>query len=486
MSPVALRPGHQVNLKTNPPSRTEPTDTGTAFFVGFAEKGDPLAPVLIRNMNDYQTYFGNRVAIGALYDAADTFFREGGSRLYLMRVVGPTPVRASIVLKDNAAANTLTVTAKNAGAWGLQLRIAVVAGVAPGSVQIVVTDLATGTVLEQSPDCLTKQDIITWSSTSVYVTATDTGPSVLMPVAAAAATMTGAATGDETNAVDAQWTAALGFISTIYGPGQVAMPGRTTDPAHTALIAHAKANNRMALLDVADSATVATLQTSALTSRATNDGQYAAMFAPFLTIPGLAPNTVRVIAPSSFVAALMARVDATDGPATPAAGDAGQANYVIGTNFAYTDAQRDTLNTTGINVIRSMLSGVRLYGYRTLTDPVANPNWVQLNHARLYMSIYALAGNVLESHTFRKMDGRGIEFGRLDSDINAMLQPFWGDGSLYGDSAGESFSIDTSIAVNTPAEQLLGNLHALIALRMSPFAELVILDVVKVPITQSL
>lgn len=486
---VALRPGRQVNLKTTPPSRTAPTDTGQFFCVGMSEKGDPTKPVLCRNMNDFALFFGQRVAYGLMWDCADVFFREGGTKFWGMRVIGPAPVTATLILKDTGTVNSVTVNAKNAGAWGLNIKVGVVAGNGAGTIQIQITDLANN-VLEQSPDLLAKSDIVNWAANfSNYINAVDLGTGLQL-VVAAPVVLTGAATGNEASAVDAQWQTAINAITPAYGPGQVAMPGRTTDPAHLAILAHCASqqpqNNRFGLLDVADSATTSALTTSAATARATLNGQYGMMVAPFLTIPGLVANSVRTIPPSPVVAALMAASDAIQSPAVPAAGNNGQTSFVVGTDFDYTDAQRDTLNTGGVMLIRPMLGGFRLYGYRTLADPISQASWIQANWSRLAMAVIAQAGNILEGDIFALMDGKQIEFVKLAGKLIGMLQPYYLDGSLYGTNPSDAFQVDTSLSVNTPAEQALGNLHAQIALRMTPFAELVVLDIIKVPTTQSL
>lgn len=487
MTATAYRPGKIITLKSAPPNRSQPTDSGVAFMVGLTSQGPTSRPQLIHNMSEWLIYFGVRTALGAsLYDSAETYFREGGNQLYVMRVVGPNPVTATLILKDTAAANAITVNAENPGAWGLGLKIQVIAGQAASSTRIQVWD-TTGTILlDQSPDLLTHLDAVNWSQTSLYVNIVDLGTGLPQLNVAAQAALTGSATGDEANAVDAQYLNALNFIDTSFGPGQVMIPGRTTDPAHTQLVAHAAANNRIALLDVSDSATTSSLLTSAATVTTTGNGKYAAIFGPWLTIPGLTPNTVRTIPASGFAAALMARNDSQNSPAVPAAGNNGQAQFVLTATQNYTDANRDALNTAGFNVIRNMLGGVRIYGYRTVADPVNDPYNIQLGQARLLMEIVAQIGNIMENHLFKLMDGRGIEFAALAGDLNALLIGYYNDNSLYGDTPDDAFSIDTSSNVNTPTTVQNGELHAQVGLRMTPFAELVYVDIIKIPVTQSL
>lgn len=482
---MALRPGHVVQLKSTPPPRTAPTDTGVLFLAGMTEKGDNTQVLTLRSMGDYTALLGNRISYGVAYDSLETFFREGGSRCYFSRVVGPNPVRASVTIKDASAVNTIILTAEGPGTWGLGLRVQVVAGVQTNSINIVIVD-STGAVIEQSYDILLKADVITWANSySNYVNAADTGTGGL-PAVAALAPLTGSATGDETNATETQWLNAINLFSPVLGPGQVAMAGRTTDTAHTNLLAHALANNRFALCDLADTSVVATMTASSLVARASGNGQYGAAFAPWVTIPGLTAGTVRVVPPSALAAGLIARGDANGDPDDAPAGNNGISNIALGVDFSYTDAQRDTLNTNGVCIFRFLLGGVRLYGIRTMTDPVNNALWAQFPQARLVMAILAKVNNVLEAHLFSKVDGAHVEFGKLGGDITGELLPYYASNSLYGDSAADAFQVNVGSGVNTPTTIAANELHAQISLRVSPGAELIVVDLIKVAINQSL
>lgn len=483
---TALRPGTQVIVQDLAPPIGVPTDTGTWFVAGLTEKGSTTTPTKIQNMSDYATFLGARVSYGALYDALDTFFREGGKTAYVGRVVGVTPVVAFKNLNDGAAAVTLKVSAENAGAWGNSLKVGTVLGVAGGSTyQIVVTDAA-GVVLDQSPDLTTKADAIAWSSTSNWVQITDPGTGVMPPAIVAPATMA-TGTDDQGTIADANWLAALNQFTADYGPGQVSAPGGTTTARYTQLLAHAGANNRIALLDAVDTPTVATLTTASLTQRLDANARYGSFWGPWVLVPGLVPNTTRTVPPSALAAGLIARSDANGSPAQAAAGANGISRFAVGLSQpAWTAAQRDTLNSAGVDVVRTIYNAIKAYGFRTLADPTLLPNWVQLSQSRMFMAIVAKANAIMENHVFRTMDGRGLEFAALGGEMKGMLTPYWENGSLYGNSAGEAFSVDTSSAVNTPVTIAAGELHALISLRVSPFAELVVLQIVKVPVTQSL
>lgn len=473
------RPGTQVSIRETAPPRSAPTDTSVWFVTGIAEKG-PAVPQLLKSMTDYTQYFGARVATGILYDVLDTYFKEGGSRAYVQRIVGPGAVIAFKNLVDGAAAVSLIVKAKNAGAWGNNLRVAVLApDVAGYKIQI---SHVTDGILETSNDLATQADAVNWSFFSNYVSIT-IGASALIPIIAAASAL---ATGnDDIGAItETQWTQALAKFTADLGPGQVSAPGRTTTQSYLDVLSHANANNRAALLDGADTATAATLNAAAASARA--NGRKGAMFAPWAIVPGITAGTTRTIPPSAVIAALIARNDLAAGAGSPAAGERGQTQYIMAlSQAAWDDTTRQTLNGNGIDVIIGKYGGFRNYGWRSLADPNIDPAWVQFSNHRLAMAIIAELNPVLEHFLFDVVDGQGTVLSQFNGAIKAELMPFWSSGQLYGDNASDAFYVDTGDSVNTPTTIANGEIHAVVSLRMSPFAELVVLELVKRSITQA-
>ena len=127
MSPL---PGVQVLSRAQPPSRGITTDVGTWFVVGAAEKGPTTYAQLIRNMTEFTLYFGSRQLYSLLWDALETFFREGGSTAYVVRVAGSSAVIATKTINDGQGTPvaSLKIDAKNPGVWGNSLSVATVAG----------------------------------------------------------------------------------------------------------------------------------------------------------------------------------------------------------------------------------------------------------------------------------------------------------------------------------------------------------------------
>lgn len=473
---MAVRPGTQIIRRETPPPRSAPTDASVWFVCGTSDRGE-LKPTFIASLADFERLFGTRQSYSILYDALDTFFREGGSRVWVSRVVGPAAVEATKSLMDNAAAVSLVATARGPGAWANSYKIGVAAGSISGF-QIFIQD-NNGVEVERSADLANQQAAVDWGKFSSYVKLT-LGASSLNPAPAAAAVFAGGAD-DRASITDTQWQTSLDRLTDDLGPGQVSFPGRTSDTAHGQILAHAANRNRVGILDLPDSATAATLKTSAVAARAGNQ-RYGAAFAPWVTVPGIAPNTLRTVPPSALVAGAIARIDNVEGPNQPAAGILGQALFATALSQPDWDgATRNDLYVNGsVNVIRSMYGGIRIYGWRSLVDPNADPDWINFANVRLLMSIVAQAGVIAELYVLRQIDGPGLTMAAFHGDLVGMLMDFFVQGALYGATPGEAFMVDTGPQVNTPTTLANNELRAVLSVKMSPDAELVTIEIVKV------
>lgn len=478
---VLIRPGLNIVIKDSPPARSAPTDTGVWFVMGTSDSG-PTTPTLIQSIADFVRIFGARQTYSLLYDSLDTYFHEGGRLAYVSRVVGPTPVIATHNLADAGAGVSLVVNAIGPGAYGNSLKVGVVAGGAGGTFQIQVSDAANN-ILEQSNDLPDQASAIAWGRNSGYVRIV-LGATALVPAVAALAALAGG-TDDRVNAVDAHWQASLDACTPDLGPGQVSMPGRTTDVAHAALNAHALANNRVALLDAPDTPTVATLTTSAVNAR--TNGRWGGLFAPWYVVPGYVPNTTRTVPPSAVLAGLLAKNDVQFNSNVAAAGKNGESSYALDLSQpAWTSAQRQTLNDAGVNVAIRTHGAIRNFGFRSLANPVTDQSWTGLQAARTIMAYVALASVVMEDATFDEIDGFNRLFSRVQGQLIAIANQFYTAGALFGATAGEAFAVVCDSSNNTPTSINNKELHAAVELRVSEFAEAIYLEITKIAVNQTI
>lgn len=474
--------GTQIIARESAPPRSAPVDTGVWFVAGMTEKGSAGA-VLVTSLTEFERQLGGRVSYGFLYDAAEAFFREGGGKMYVSRVFGPAPVTAFVDLNDSVPAATLRVSAKSPGDWGNLLNVAVIAGDAGGEFKLVISHDTDG-VLETSPSLADTTAAIAWASTSDYVRASELAGTGDPAVVSAQSLATG--TDDHTSATDGTWLNALNQFTKDLGPGQVSMPGRTTDTAHTQLLAHAEANNRLAIMDAPDTSSTATLKTSASALRTLDTARYGGLFAPWATIPGITPGTTRTIPYSAIQAGLMARNDAAGLTANePAAGIGGVSRFALGLTQSYTDADRNDLADAGVNTAIMKYGQVRTYGYRTLVNALVDDSWIELSNSRLYMQIAARADAIAERYVFAQIDGRRRKIAQFGGELTGMLVPLYEAGALYGDTPDEAFFVDVGAQVNTDESLSNRQLKAVLSVRMSPFAELVTIEIVKVGTTEA-
>lgn len=111
----------------------EGASTSTAGFIGLAQRGEVEGvPLLITSVADFHRNFGSYLSENAFGDyrflsyAVEHFFLNGGSRCYVMRVAPSDAKKAHNQTEANTEAAVLNITAKNPGAWGNQIRVAVV------------------------------------------------------------------------------------------------------------------------------------------------------------------------------------------------------------------------------------------------------------------------------------------------------------------------------------------------------------------------
>jgi phage tail sheath protein FI len=262
-----------------------------------------------------------------------------------------------------------------------------------------------------------------------------------------------------------------------------------------ALLNQAQAANKFALLDGADTPSDTTLSAEADAIRASVDltslsETFGMLLAPWHVISGLTTGTTRTVPPSAIAAGLIARSDGRyNNPNLPAAGANGESSITLSLSQpSWADAAREALNDAGVDVFRDVYGGFRLYGYRTLADTnnLDSAAWINAGAARLRMAIIADLEAISEQFLFSQLDGKGLKIAEFNGALTGKLQGYWSRGSIYGDSASEAFAVDTGPTVNTPATLANNELHAVVGLRVSPFAELAYVEVVKVPITEAL
>jgi hypothetical protein len=468
--------------------------TGTGFPIGLTDSG-PYTPTLVKSLARYVEVFGERTATSSvMYDDIQAAFNLGMAQIYVTRAgKESSAAAASKELATAGAAKVLVVKAKYTGTLGNKLKV-------EGTATELIVQNEAGEVLETFKGTKASEFV---GVTSQYIAVTEgseysTGKGEALKVVAAAA-LTGG-TNPATEITEALAKEALERILKTYGPGQVWIPATEKEPVkkgiHVLMGEHCQTtkNNRLAICDLADSATPATLIT-AKESYPANIAGYMIFHSGSCIVPGITANTTRRIAGSGVIAALCAQVAATGndnqapigiGWAPPAYGPGGISNFVTGFTNTFTLAQMTELSEAGINSWYVTPSGIPcLYGFVTALLPSTDKIYWQASAGRERMHLVWQSEELLEKFFGRTIDGRGILLSKLQGELQGVIAEHWKENALFGNSAPEAGVANVQEPINTPATEQEGQLNAELKVRISPFVNSLSEIIVAAPITES-
>lgn len=492
-------PGVQTTTATlSSPSTPQLSASGSFFLAGLTERGPTDKALKVTGLADYERLYGARVTYGAVYDQIRTFFEEGGEVAYVARVVGPAASVSTVTLSDKAGSPvpTLRIDAYGAGAWGATgLTVDVDPGTLANTFKLTVAYTGTGAQTPEVYDNIaTPADAVRKLASSAYVRAVDLGSATAAPNnqpanTSSAVALTGGSD-DRTNVVTSSYTTALDLFIDGYGAGAVAIPGQPASSVGVALTAHAVAHNRIALAATAAAQTMNQAITAASTLQAANatGNEFVGLFWPWVKIPDNLGGTY-TISPEGYVAAMRARAQGEEGPARPPAGSIAVAQFVTDIETYTSAAQVDTLNSAYVSPITIRSTDIQLYGYRSLSTD--DTNYHLLSSREIMNYVATSANDALQGFVFKTIDGRGYLLSDMAAVLIGLLEPLSVAGQLYAridDQGGQidpGYAVDTGPGVNTEATKAQNIAKAIVKVRPSPAAELVQIQIVKVPVTGS-
>ena len=122
--PEYLAPGvyiEEISIGAKP---IEGVSTSTAGFLGQTERG-PVDLRLITGFGQFQQLYGGFIDNSYLAYAVDGFFRNGGQRCYIGRIVREKMRRLQAQLSKKVPRRQLTVSALGPGDWGKRIAVKV-------------------------------------------------------------------------------------------------------------------------------------------------------------------------------------------------------------------------------------------------------------------------------------------------------------------------------------------------------------------------
>lgn len=476
-------------VRTGPVTNTT-APTSTLFIAGVTEKGPEGDAKLITSVADYNAIYGGYTSSGYVHESIQMFFEEGGSRAYVSRVIPSDAVSASCTVPDASSGTVVTLIASGEGTWPHSGNLeAKITQPTPGST-FRLTILSDGNTVYSSPTVTTKSELVeeinNSTVASLYATAVAGASSLIPAVTVSNLTFAGGSNGTTVTDSDVE-TAFEAFVPTL-GPGAIAAPGFYTQTVYEALIDHAKANNRIALLGFDKEDTVNDVLSVTSTYEDRDGAEHAAWFYPWVKIPR--GNLTISVPCEAYVAGKRAAVHNQFGSWNAYAGLKSVSRFVTGVQTTISSTQADALDLVYINPIRIINGTVRIYGARSASSDTANFRYI--NSREVLNDIINKAQNGLEALVFSVIDGRGSLFGEVAAVLINILDPISKAGGLFelydanGKRIDPGYTIQVNDAINPISQLATGVVKAKVGARVSSIGDTIEVEITKSNLTASL
>lgn len=276
------------------------------------------------------------------------------------------------------------------------------------------------------------------------------------------------------------------------GPGQVVAPEAVASADIITIAGAAWSANKVYLANGAASSTDSAITTlaQAVIAGATDGFRGTGMWVDTGRHSPITGNTPDNVPYTLTVAGLIAAQDRQTGNPNMVPGGVngyGPGSF-LGVVDARTGARRTTLSAAGIQVNCAAAAdrGTTNYGFRTLANLTAMPHWWDFSGSRTVMALRARLAAVDEQFMFAQIDGQGQTIARYGSECKRVCAELYQAGALFGVSQGDAFQVDVGPAINPVAQLQAGVLTAQVRAKVSPFAEHIVTNISRRPLTAAL
>lgn len=491
------RPGVFITESLTPLAQVnQSAGRSSAVFVGTNAAGGPTDPTFITSWAQFAQRFGG-FGSGAdlLPFSVYEFFNNGGGGCYIVRAVNANAVTATKTFNDTEATPkpALTVSALAPGVYGNNITVAIAAGSTANFVQVTITNTASNAVEVYN-------DVTMDPSSSRNLLSVINGASSLVSVAAA----TGAATGTFNSTFNPAITAATNLatgsdgsgtpdlvaatqkIGSVSGTFDVNLPGVNTAATINSLVTWAQGQGNVFLVvDGVAGAATDTASANASAQRALTTGTGAltadsrlAVYGPWLQASdpiAAVAGTTRLLPPGGFVLGQYARTDVARGVQKVAAGITASLRGVLGPQFTYAPSDLDSLNQSGVNVIKTIPgAGTCIFGARTLSLGMPDR---YINIRRTLITLEDGLTSLTRPFLFESNDA---DLRQQVTDIcSQYLRTQWAQGLLSANAASEeqAFFVVCDDSNNTSATIAQGQITIQVGVALQTPAEFIVFTI---------
>lgn len=458
------RPGVYVSERLLPaPITTTATANAAGACIGEFAQG-PSTVTLVRSWYDFTKTFGGYNANYPATVGVGEFFKNGGTELYVRRVLGADAGQATADILDATSAAVATVTAIEYGMDGTNLRVTPTLSRTVDTTKWYTltvsrengsssSSLADDIVLEQYLnvrfDDATSSDYVlsVVNPASKYIQISDVDTSKT-PVSGTVVPLTGASL-DGDPAVIADYTDVLSDFETIERPLVMFAPEVLQDGAlgaadgadvQIAIASWCESHDGFAVIDTPAGQSVA----DALAfSSGVGSLSHAAVYYPNVYIAdplGRSASSIRLVGPAGSVAGLYIATDSARGPFKAPAGINAGIGTAIATEKKFTSTELDDLNSSQhpVNAIRQLPgAGVVVMGGRTLLQDGTANRYVSMRRSLIY--IKKELEQITQFALFENNDER--LWGRIRTSVGVFLNDYRNRGGLRGQLPSDAFYV---------------------------------------------
>ncbi len=242
----------------------------------------------------------------------------------------------------------------------------------------------------------------------------------------------------------------------------VAAPGQTSAAVQDALLSHCETRkDRFAILDSPETITGGVDKLPK-----PRDSKYGAYYFPWIQVYDPDKGNI-FVPPSGHIAGVYSRTDSERGVHKAPANEL--VRGALGLKYNVSKGEQDLLNPKGINAIRFMNGGIRIWGARTLSS---DPSWRYINVRRLFIMVESSIERATQWVVFEPNDHRLWK--RVQRTISSFLTLLWRNGALMGTSPEQAFYVKCDEETNPPEVVDAGQLVVEIGLAPVKPAEFVI------------
>ena len=523
------RPGVYINelpLAAGPINGATAATSAGAVIAAFAQ--GPETVTRVTSWYDFSKRFGGYNKRFPSSFGVASFFRNGGTELYVRRILPATATKADVdvPIDDVGAGNLCVLKAKNRGADGNNIRVkfspsnlvnqagywdlsVYLEGDTASTADDVLVEQFNGIVFNDgfSSDYITT--ILEYNSRYIEVDTSVTGTGVtngvkqgdvygpvatLLPLSGADtpddaltyADYTGDTTGDDGDAPDnfvpdnADVLKEFDVIDqplVIFAPDAIANLNGWANalPVYKMLIAWAEVNRHFVVVETAAGLEpVGALEAA----EALPESSRCAVYYPHVFIQdplGKSGNSIRKVGPSGAVAGLYLSTDTKYGPFKTPAGIETRVENAIALERAFTPAELDSLNIAAkpLNAIRNIPgAGIVVMGGRTtLQDGTAN-RYVSMRRSLIY--IEKRLNDLAQFAVFE--NNTEVLWSRLVTVLGGFLNEYRNQGGLRGTTPDAAFYVKCDDENNTAATIAAGEVHVEIGVALEYPSEFVVIN----------